>query len=280
MSPSLPQQDSNKLPPYPDASAEISKLMSTPIIASPSVMSIFTPGAPVNPSIFFTPTKHLPKGDSSIGSMSPGMNTPVSTFKEVAVLGSSQWTTIGSPGKKNDTITNSNCTFTKSAGASTTKNTTAPSPSKPTACTCPRTRCLKLYCVCFEAGVFCQDDCKCNNCKNYDGSKLLKTARKLVLEKRGPKAFARLGWTTPEGCRCKKNRCLKKYCQCFSQNVECNHNCYCTDCENFNPAERSSPKVQPTLVDRVWVNNPKELSLINSVKRSSVVKKKKQLKSR
>merc|ERR1712216_862339 len=34
-------------------------------------------------------------------------------------------------------------------------------------------------------------------------------------------------------CSCKKSRCLKKYCECFSAGKYCN-GCYCTGCEN-NP---------------------------------------------
>ena len=32
-------------------------------------------------------------------------------------------------------------------------------------CNCKKTRCLKLYCECFRAGVFCKD-CNCVSCAN------------------------------------------------------------------------------------------------------------------
>ena len=34
------------------------------------------------------------------------------------------------------------------------------------ACTCKRSKCLKLYCVCFSAGVLCGAGCKCTSCEN------------------------------------------------------------------------------------------------------------------
>ncbi|KAG1672626.1 hypothetical protein FOA52_002106 [Chlamydomonas sp. UWO 241] len=37
-------------------------------------------------------------------------------------------------------------------------------------CNCKKSTCLKKYCECFQAGIFCGDICKCVDCKNYDGS--------------------------------------------------------------------------------------------------------------
>ncbi|GAX76458.1 hypothetical protein CEUSTIGMA_g3903.t1 [Chlamydomonas eustigma] len=37
-------------------------------------------------------------------------------------------------------------------------------------CNCKKSTCLKKYCECFQAGIFCSDICKCMDCKNYDGS--------------------------------------------------------------------------------------------------------------
>ena len=35
-------------------------------------------------------------------------------------------------------------------------------------CHCKKSACLKKYCECFQAGVKCQDYCKCEGCKNND----------------------------------------------------------------------------------------------------------------
>lgn len=37
-------------------------------------------------------------------------------------------------------------------------------------CNCKKSACLKKYCECFQAGVFCSDACKCADCKNFDVS--------------------------------------------------------------------------------------------------------------
>lgn len=40
-------------------------------------------------------------------------------------------------------------------------------------CSCRKSNCLKKYCECFQAGIFCAATCRCKECRNYDGSEHL-----------------------------------------------------------------------------------------------------------
>lgn len=57
-------------------------------------------------------------------------------------------------------------------------------------CNCKKSKCLKLYCDCFAAGVFCLDPCSCQDCFNKPeyGEKVLETRQQI--ESRNPLAFA------------------------------------------------------------------------------------------
>ena len=37
-------------------------------------------------------------------------------------------------------------------------------------CCCRKSYCLKKYCECYNAGIFCAEICKCSECKNFEGS--------------------------------------------------------------------------------------------------------------
>ncbi|KAJ1454512.1 hypothetical protein M885DRAFT_618088 [Pelagophyceae sp. CCMP2097] len=94
-------------------------------------------------------------------------------------------------------------------------------------CACKNSRCLKRYCVCFERGETCDDNCRCLSCANVAGNTDLIAARGLV------------PLTRRSGCRCTRSKCLKRYCECFAARIKCNLSiCKCIDCGNVGPGAR------------------------------------------
>lgn len=77
-------------------------------------------------------------------------------------------------------------------------------------CKCAKTRCLKLYCPCFEKGVVCQEGCICSNCKNTtqeSGPEGIRTKTIEEILSRRPLAFdKREGDSNDVGCICKKTK--------------------------------------------------------------------------
>ncbi|KAB1994833.1 hypothetical protein ES319_D13G124300v1 [Gossypium barbadense] len=119
-------------------------------------------------------------------------------------------------------------------------------------CNCKRSKCLKLYCDCFAAGLYCIEPCSCQDCFNkpIHENVVLETRRQI--ESRNPLAFApKVIRTTngvsdsmgdinktpasarhKRGCNCKRSSCLKKYCECFQAGVGCSLSCRCEGCKN------------------------------------------------
>ena len=48
------------------------------------------------------------------------------------------------------------------------------------------------------------------------------------------------------GCKCRRSRCLKKYCECFEGAVPCSNICSCVDCSN--PANQTGSGSEPSYV--------------------------------
>ena len=92
-------------------------------------------------------------------------------------------------------------------------------------CTCKKSKCLKLYCVCFGASVMCGVSCRCLICHNTPShEQARKDAIRCILA-RNPSAFDTKFKKTAEartiqaagkaithklGCKCRKSFCTKK----------------------------------------------------------------------
>jgi Tesmin/TSO1-like CXC domain, cysteine-rich domain len=117
----------------------------------------------------------------------------------------------------------------------------------PTGCSCPKSKCVALYCDCFKAGRRCHiNRCSCMNCKNTIAESGINGARTAAIRNilaRNPRAFNTAGMGNPlhklpkgeVACNCVRSKCLKLYCTCFHHGKLCRPNiCSCVGCENNN----------------------------------------------
>lgn len=108
-------------------------------------------------------------------------------------------------------------------------------------CNCKKSKCLKLYCVCFASKRFCNAECNCRGCSNIEVFIAeIEKAQEIVLKKDKGAFDAKIqAKEHTKGCRCKRSRCLKKYCECFQSNVYCGDICGCVKggCQNFEGSE-------------------------------------------
>jgi hypothetical protein len=93
-------------------------------------------------------------------------------------------------------------------------------------CNCRKSGCVRRYCVCLARGAECTSACTCVGCGNLGHTGDPEAARRRD-ESATKYAAARKG-----GCGCRSQRCLKRYCVCYADAVQCVAACRCRDCGN------------------------------------------------
>ena len=116
-------------------------------------------------------------------------------------------------------------------------------------CNCRHSKCSKMYCDCFANNRYCTSECACEDCENCAANEATLARVRAGIVKRNPHAFApkvrsaRGTKRHAQGCRCTKSKCLKRYCECFREGMQCTSDCRCVGCENGRESFSELPQV-------------------------------------
>ncbi|KAK2404794.1 protein tesmin/TSO1 CXC [Trifolium repens] len=126
-------------------------------------------------------------------------------------------------------------------------------------CKCKKSRCLKNYCECFAAGVYCTGPCSCQDCSNKgDNEHTVLQARrnndsKVVTSSNSSPQFGEdpniilASKLQKRACNCNKSGCQRKYCACFKDGVGCSPSCKCQGCKNIHGRKDSTTETKSEL---------------------------------
>lgn len=127
-------------------------------------------------------------------------------------------------------------------------------------CNCRHSKCSKMYCECFANNRYCTIECGCDDCENCASKEATLARIRTGISKRNPKAFTSKIQNTrgtrrhAQGCCCSRSKCLKKYCECFREGMQCTSNCRCTGCANGRESFIELPQVAEDDNDFVFDN--------------------------
>ena len=107
-------------------------------------------------------------------------------------------------------------------------------------CKCKNTMCLRLHRNCLKKNEICNKNCGCSkNCLNMPEYEKVRNFVKDKTEKINSIAFKEKiskgldkNMIHLRGCKCRKNKCQKNYCECFKNNIQCSTLCRCVKCGN------------------------------------------------
>ena len=89
-------------------------------------------------------------------------------------------------------------------------------------CICLKSNCNNNYCSCHKNKNFCNENCRCLNCKN----KFDKNSNNFQNKKTESISAKNI-------CRCKSTKCSSFYCDCKKNSLSCSEKCLCVNCENI-----------------------------------------------
>lgn len=188
-------------------------------------------------------SKKPPKNESKSAEEGP-KETRRDTAKSTNFLKSSQDTKCS---QRTETISNPKCRQER-------KKPKKKRPSRQKGCNCNRSKCLRLHCVCFKNGLYCNENCRCQNCFNNVACAEIVDKVNRSTQEINPHAFEADVIEVPlgeevvrvtKGCRCSKNFCLKNYCECRKKGLRCSSLCRCSDCRN------SKIEIDPALASQL-----------------------------